>query len=134
MIVSTALTVILAILVLVAVLVLLAVRSHLAWRAKQTVAGVWEGSTPEGRITLRFEGGPHEGSYEQVAERGGASVRESGHWQHSSGKLQLLIQASDEKDNPEFGVSTPHVVRFLAPGQIGIEGPRRPATVYTRAS
>lgn len=130
---STVLIVIVTILGVLAAIVLLAIRSHLAWRAKQTPAGVWQAATPEGQITLHFEGGPAEGTYKQLADRGGVSVREFGHWKHASGQLELLIMGTDEKDHPEFGASIPHVIRFLTPTQIGIEGPRRPPVVYSRA-
>ena len=130
---TTALSVTAIIFGVLALAIALFVRSHLAWRAKQTPAGVWRTATPEGQVTLQFEGGPGEGTYKQVVERGGVSVREFGHWSHSSGQLQLMMMATDEKDHPEFGVSTAHVVRFVAPDEIAIEGPRRPALVYKRA-
>lgn len=130
---NTVLTVIAVILGVLALVIALLVRSHLAWRAKQTPAGVWRAATPEGQITLQFEGGPAEGTYKQVTEQNGRIARESGHWQHASGKLQLLIMATDEKDHPEFGISTLHLVRFLGPDEIGIQGPRRQALTYSRA-
>jgi hypothetical protein len=131
--VTTALTVTAIILGVLALVIALFVRSHLAWRAKQTPAGVWRSDTPDGQLTLQFEGGPHEGTYKQVVERSDGPVREFGHWHHSSGQLQLMIMATDQKDHPEFGVNTLHVIRFVSPTEIAIEGPHRPRLTYSRA-
>lgn len=129
---KTALIVIASVLALGIVGFVLLVRSHRAWLARQTPAGRWRGETPEGPITLEFEGGPAEGTYRQMLERNGTNVRESGRWLHAPGRLQLLVTATDEPAHPELGVSTSHVVRYLGPDQIGIEGPHRGRVVYTR--
>jgi len=131
--VQTALIVISGVLAVVVMAFVLVVRSHRAWLAKQTPAGVWRAEVPDGHVLLEFEGGPSEGTYKQITVKAGATAKEFGHWHHASGQLQLLIMATDEAGHPGFGVSTLHTVRYVAPEEIGIEGPHRPALVYKRA-
>ncbi len=128
----TALVVFSVVLAVVVVAFVLMVRSHRAWLAKQTPAGVWRGDLPEGHLTLEFEGGPSEGLYKQVAVKDGVTVREHGHWQYSSGQLQLLILATDETEHPGLGVSTVNTIRYVGPDEIGIEGLHRTRLVYKR--
>jgi hypothetical protein len=129
---QTALIVIAVVLAVIVLAFVLMVRSHRAWLAKQTPAGVWRGDLPDGHLTLEFEGGPAEGLYKQMAVTAGVTSREHGHWQHSSGRLQLLIMASDEKAHPGFGINTVNTIRYVGPDEIGIEGPHRPRLVYKR--
>jgi hypothetical protein len=129
---QTALIVIAVVLAVIVLAFVLMVRSHRAWLAKQTPAGVWRGDLPDGHLTLEFEGGPAEGIYKQTAVTAGVTSREHGHWAHSSGRLQLLIMASDDTGNPGLGISTVNTIRYVGPDEIGIEGPHRPRLVYKR--
>jgi hypothetical protein len=113
---QTALIVIAVVLAVIVLAFVLMVRSHRAWLAKQTPAGVWRGDLPDGHLTLEFEGGPAEGLYKQMAVTAGVTSREHGHWQHSSGRLQLLIMASDEKAHPGFGINTVNTIRYVGVG------------------
>jgi hypothetical protein len=108
-------------------------RSHQAWLERQTPLGAWTASTPDGAVTLVFEGGPHEGPYKQVIERDGQRIREFGHWAQQQRRLQLLIMASDVPNNPRLGIDTTYEVRFVAPDRITIAGPDRPGIEYSRA-
>jgi hypothetical protein len=129
---QTALIVISAVLAVIIVAFLLMVRSHRAWLGKQTPAGAWRGDLPNGHLTLEFEGGPGEGIYKQIAVKEGVTVREHGHWQHASGRLQLLIMATDQTGHPGLGISTVNTIRYVGPDEIGIEGPHRPRLIYKR--
>lgn len=131
---QTALIIIVAVLAAVVLAYVLMVRSHRAWVARQTPAGVWRADFPQGHLMLQFDGGRSEGTYRQVAVNDGVTVRESGTWQHASGRLQLVVLATDEAEHPGLGASTAYMVRYLAPDEIGIEGPHRPRLVYKRAA
>lgn len=113
--------------------VIAAVRSHKRWLAKQSPVGVWISSTPGGRVLLEFEAGPDEGTYSQVTQVGSERTREWGHWSHSSGRLQLLIMATDVIEHPRFGMDTSYEVLYVAPNRIVIWGPDRSGVSYERA-
>ena len=119
--------------ILVVVVVNLAVRSHRRWLAKQSPVGVWMASTPNGRVLLQFDEGPDEGTYSQVTQSGSGRTREWGHWCHDSGRLQLLIMATDVPEHPRFGIDTPYGVLYTGPNRIVIRGPDRPGVTYERA-
>src|SRR5436853_2731100 len=100
-------------------------RNHQAWQARQSPVGAWTASTPDGDVTLVFEGGPHEGLYKQLTVSDGASIREFGHWSQNKTVLQMLIMASDIPNNPRVGVDAAYKFLVLTRTQISINGPER---------
>ena len=108
-------------------------RSHQAWMERQTPVGAWIAATTTGKVTLVFEGGPHEGLYKQLIEGEGTPVREFGHWAQHKSTLQMLMMASDIPSNQRIGVDTAYKLLFLTPKKIAIHGPDRPGINYTKA-
>ena len=109
------------------------IRSHLAWLEQQTPLGAWIASTPEGAITLVFEGEPHGGLYKQLIERNGQRIREFGHWTQHMRRLQMIMMGSDVPNNERIGVDRTYEVRFVAPEKISITGPDRPGVEFSKA-
>ena len=130
---TTALWIIIALIVIAVIAVCVLVRSHLAWLRQQTPLGAWTASTPDGAITLIFEGGPHEGLYRQLTERDGQRNREFGHWTQQMRRLQMIMMASDDSSNERIGVDTTYELRFVAPEKISITGQDRPGIEFAKA-
>ena len=108
-------------------------RSHQAWQARQSPIGAWAASTPDGEVTLIFEGGPHEGLYKQITATAEKPIREFGHWAQNKTVLQMLIMASDIPNNPRVGVNALYKFLMLTPTQISINGPERRFLRFTKA-
>jgi hypothetical protein len=108
-------------------------RNHQAWLERQSPLGAWIASISGRKITLIFEGGPHEGLYKQLTEENGQRIREFGHWCQHKNKLEMLIMASDIPSNPRFGRNAIYKILFLRARKIAIIGPDRPNISYIKA-
>lgn len=112
----------------------LMVRSHRAWVSRQTPVGVWSTTTADGDdVFMRFEGGPHEGTYGQITKSRAGSERELGHWATAGRDMRLLIMASDRTGHPRFGIDTSYEISYTGPDEITVSGPDRPRFVFHRA-
>jgi len=122
-----------ALAVLVVLLYVMA-RSHRKWLDQQSPVGVWRTSVGEETITLQFEGGPHEGTYKQLAESAKKRTREFGCWEARQNELHMLIMATDIRNHPRFGQDTPYGILYVGADSIEINGPDRPALAYQRVT
>ena len=106
------------------------------WTAKQTVLGTWVALLPTGeRVTVQFEGEQKGGAYKQLIKRTDGEVREFGHWTLRLTELRLVIMATDNKDNPRFGVDTQYWVTFnTGKRQFIIDGPDRKKWKFEKAA
>ncbi len=124
---------IIVIIALLVALFMLFVRWHGNWLARQTPAGSWTSTDGSASIKLVFEGGPSEGTYKQVVDSNGDTVREFGHWAANFNTFNMLILATDVPEHSRFGVDTRYHVSYVGPDSIRIEGPDRPNLVFSRA-
>jgi len=114
--------------------VILLARNHMRWVARQTPAGVWQGLDGQLKITLQFDGGPHEGIYKQLIESDGKQIREFGYWSAQVRELRMIIMASDDvRNHPRFGQDTAYTILYIGPTRIKIDGPDRSEITYERA-
>ncbi len=106
---------------------------HQRWLDKQSPLGVWVAEVKGTKVTLQFEGGPHEGTYKQLLESPDGAQREFGHWSALRTKLQMLIMASERKDHPRFGRDSHYTIRYVRPDAIVIDGPDLPSVTFEQA-
>ncbi|NLY02158.1 MAG: hypothetical protein GXY83_39240 [Rhodopirellula sp.] len=120
------------IVVVIVVLLVLFVRWHVNWLAQQSPAGSWTAHEDPASITLVFEGGPLEGTYKQVVESEGKTIREFGHWASHLTTLRMLIMATDVPGHSRFGIDTSYAISYVGPDSIRINGADRPNLLFTR--
>jgi hypothetical protein len=87
----------------------------------------------ESRVILAFEGDPRGGFYMQRTFRKDQVVREFGHWAATPDGINMLMMATDIRQNPHFGTSLPYEIQYFGPDKIRISGPARPDVTYERA-
>ena len=95
--------------------------------------GVWQATDGDASIILEFERGPWEGTYKQIVENGGKSIREFGSWAAYTSGVQMLIMATDIPSHPRFGINTEYNIDYLDSNRIRINGPDRANLLFTRA-
>lgn len=110
-----------------------AVVNHRRWLDKQSPVGVWMADVDGAKVTLQFEGGPHEGTYKQLVVSPDGPSREFGHWAARRTALEMLIMASERKDHPRFGQNTHYTIRYVRPDAISISGPDLPSVPFVQA-
>jgi hypothetical protein len=113
--------------------VFLLARSHRKWLDAQNPSGVWQTTDGTAKVTLQFDGGPHEGTYKQLIESGEKRTKEFGHWSATANDLKMLIMATDIKNHPRFGQDTTYRISYVGPTRIRIDGPDREGLVYEKA-
>ena len=114
-------------------LFILFVRWHRNWLAHQTPAGSWTSTDGSAFIKLVFDGGPSEGTYRQVVELDGETIREFGHWVVEFNTLNMLIMATDVSEHSRFGIDTSYLINYVSPDSIRIDGPDRPDLLLLHA-
>jgi hypothetical protein len=117
----------------IVVAVILLARNHRKWLDAQNPSGVWQATDDTAKVTLQFNGGPHEGTYKQLIESGEKRTKEFGHWSARANDLKMLIMATDIKNHPRFGQDTSYRISYVGPTRIKIEGPDREGVVYEKA-
>ena len=121
------------VLVILIIIVRLLARNHRKWLDQQSPVGVWRTTTQDQTITLQLEGGPKEGTYQQLTESEDKTIREFGHWAAHLHELRMLIMATDIQNDSRFGEDAVYEISYVGPQSIKINGPDRPNWICQRA-